>query len=572
MVAHSMANAYLEIVKGVDVGRRFKLTGNRTVVGRSAECDIPLDVAAISRKHAVFLSDGMQYFVDDLESRNHTYVNDEIITEPTLLTSGDRIQICDQTLEFRLESNRAPEVENDLSGFIPVRESSLVGVAAADAEETNTASVMATLDLSGGSVSWSLSAKPEVKLAALVEITQNLGRTLEINEILPKILDSLFKVFVQADRAFVIMRPKEDGPLVAVAEKFRRADQEATRISRTIVEEAMQAKKAILSADAASDSRFDMAQSISEFQIRSMICAPMIDNTGTAIGVIQVDTLNQRSRFLNDDLEVLAAVASQAAVAIENAKLHDVVLAQQAVERDLQLAAQMQRALLPKCGPDVAGYHFFDYYESARQVGGDYYDYVLLPEGRFAVVIGDVAGKGMSAALLMARLSSDVRFSLASFRDPAQAVTRANKSFAQHDWADRFVTMLVAVIDPANHECLLVNAGHMPPLLRRRGGEIEEVGEDESGLPLGVSDDYEFESCHFQLGPGDSLTMFTDGFSEAMNHESELYGLERLRAQVASQAVGVEELGHHVLADVRKFVGDHPQSDDMCLVCFGRSK
>src|SRR5690606_22082738 len=136
----------------------------------------------------------------------------------------------------------------------------------------------------------------------LVEITQNLGRTLNIQEILPKILDSLFTVFVQADRAFVIMRPKEGGPLVPVAGKFRRADQEQTRISRTLVEEAMQAKKAILSADAASDSRFEMAQSISDFQIRSMICAPMIDSSGEALGVIQVDTLNQRSRFLNDDL------------------------------------------------------------------------------------------------------------------------------------------------------------------------------------------------------------------------------------------------------------------------------
>src|SRR5690606_9945701 len=147
------------------------------------------------------------------------------------------------------------------------------------------------------------------------------------------------------------------------------------------------------------------------------------DSSGEALGVIQVDTLNQRSRFLNDDLEVLAAVASQAAVAIENAKLHDVVLAQQAVERDLQLAAQMQRALLPQHGPQVEGYHFFAYCEWARQVGGDYYDYVQLPGDRFAVVIGDVAGKGMSAALLMARLSSDVRFSLASYRDPAEAVS-----------------------------------------------------------------------------------------------------------------------------------------------------
>src|SRR5690606_22402957 len=129
----------------------------------------------------------------------------------------------------------------------------------------------------------------------------------------------------------------------------------------------------------------------------------------------------------------------------------------------------------------------------------------------------------------------------------------------------------VAVIDPATHECTLVNAGHMPPLLRRKSGEVIEAGEEESGLPLGVSDDYEYESCKFTLAPGDTLTMFTDGFSEAMNEARELYGLERLRAQVESRAVGVEELGQHVLADVRKFAGDFPQSDDMCLVCFGRS-
>src|SRR6185369_18075413 len=125
--------------------------------------------------------------------------------------------------------------------------------------------------------SWGLSARPEVKLAALIEISNGLAQAISVQDILPKILDSLFKIFTQADRGFVVMRPRPDGPLVPVAVKTRRAgDEERMRISRTIVEEAMKNKKAMLSADAASDERFGMAQSIADFSIRSMICAPMI--------------------------------------------------------------------------------------------------------------------------------------------------------------------------------------------------------------------------------------------------------------------------------------------------------
>ena len=168
-----------------------------------------------------------------------------------------------------------------------------------DTTEVARASVMATFDVGGGgSASWRLSAKPEVKLAALLEISNNLGKAMSVEEILPKLLDSLFKIFVQADRGFVVMRPKPDGPLVPVAVKNRReGDEQRTRISRTIVEEAMKSRKAILSADAASDERFDMAQSIADFAIRSMICAPMIGSDGEPLGVIQIDTLNQKSRF-----------------------------------------------------------------------------------------------------------------------------------------------------------------------------------------------------------------------------------------------------------------------------------
>ena len=553
--------AFLELVKGLSPGTRFELDGQKAIIGRSADCEVPIETPAVSRRHAAIVQANGGYYVEDLNSRNGTFLNDQRVVERSPLNDGDLLGICDQ--EFRFHSDQPLERRQ------ASHESSIAELVD-DTKDAGRASVMATLDVSGGSASWRMSAKPEVKLAALVEISNNLARTLSVDDILPKLLDSLFKIFVQADRGFIVMRPKADGPLVPVAAKCRRAaDEERMRISRTIVEEAMNSRKAILSADAASDERFGMAQSIADFSIRSMVCAPMIGTDGQPLGVIQVDTLNQKARFLDEDLEVLAGVASQAAVAIENAKMHEQVVVQQALQRDLELARQMQRSLLPSRPPQVPGYFFFDYYQAARQVGGDYYDYIQLPGGRYAVIVGDVAGKGMSAALLMARLSADVRFSLASEPDPAKAVQQINEGFAHHDWQDRFVTMIAAVLNPATNELVMVNAGHMAPMLRRRGG-VEEIGEEAAGLPLGVASGYEYRSYSTTLEPGDVVTMFTDGFSEAMNGDRELYGLERLKQQINSPPPNTADFGKHILEDVRRFVNGVDQSDDMCLVGFGR--
>ncbi|MGL4514539.1 MAG: SpoIIE family protein phosphatase [Lacipirellulaceae bacterium] len=560
--------AFLRIVSGVEPGKRFPLTAPQSVIGRSSDCEVALDVAAVSRRHAVVHRDGDAFSVEDLGSRNGTFVNGERITGKARLAPGDRIVVCDQEFSFD-----APAPSPSLLGGARAAgdgQSSLVELVNDDDSASGSGRHhMATIELAG-SGGWSMSARPEVKLAALVEISKGLGRAISIDQVLPKLLDSLFKIFTQADRAFVVMRPDPTGPLVPVAAKNRRGEDDQMRISRTIVEEAMTGKRAILSADAASDERFEMAQSIAEFQIRSMMCVPMLNAEDEAIGVIQVDTLNQRSRFTDDDLEVLAAVASQAAFAVDNARMHDQMIAQRALERDLELAARMQRGLLPSSPPDAAGYGFFSYYESARQVGGDYYDYISLPDGRFAVVLGDVAGKGVTAALIMAKLSSDVRFALATEPDISRVVQYVNRAFSEQDLEDRFVTMIFTVVDPKTHTVTLANAGHMPPMLRKENGSVVEVADEIAGLPIGVMDGYEYESQTMTLGPGESLTIFTDGFSEAMNAQRELYGIERLAKQVGLPAAGVAQLGKNVLDDVHKFVAGFDQSDDMCLACFGR--
>ena len=558
--------ATLTILQGGEVGREFTLSDQEAVIGRSPECDVVLDVAAVSRRHAVISQDDGAYFIKDNGSRNGTLVNGQLIADRATLRDGDQILICDVSIEFR---NRA---SGRRLGGDPLEGSSLLTPLPADTETDGEASsIMATLDVTkDGRASWHFSAKPEQQLQAMIEISTALSNTLSVKDILPKVLDSLFKIFVQADRGFIIMRPKPGGPLVPVVTKARRGEDEGMRWSRTIVERAINERKAILSADMASDARFNMAQSIADLHIRSLLCAPMIDSNGEALGVIQIDTSDQRSRFTDLDLQVLAGVAGQAAISVDNARMHEQVVRQQALQRDLEVAREMQQALLPKASPDVRGYHFFQHYQAAYEVGGDYYDYVLLPEDRFAAVVGDVAGKGVSAAILMAKLSSDVRFWLAREPDPAKALAKINAAFCRHGWEDRFVTMVVAVVDTQACELTLVNAGHMPPLLRTSEGEVSEIGGDEAGLPLGVSDSYEYEAYRREFLVGDFLTTYTDGFSEAMNAKRELFGVERLIELCSDKGTKPKDLGRCILESVRKFVGDHPQSDDMCLVCFGR--
>jgi phosphoserine phosphatase RsbU/P len=557
--------ALLQVLKGLNPpGKQFPIEGDKAVLGRHPDCDIVLDVGAVSRQHAQILVINSDFFVEDLKSRNGTFVNGQQIHNRHRLQDNDRIKICDLLFTFRREKSGGPAAIIDPA----------LGLTAEmidDAGGTTGSTVMSKLDLSNLRDGVRFTVNAETKLKALLEINSNLGSAISVDQVLPKVLDSLFKVFLQADRGFIVLQERDKGPLIPKAVKHRRPGAEETiRISRTIVSQVMEGKEAILSADAASDERFDSSQSIADFRIRSMMCAPLLDSTGRALGAIQIDTLDQRSRFQTEDLEVLAGVASQAAFAIENAQLHEAAMRQQAFERDLQLAHKVQQGFLPSAPPTVEGYDFFDFYEAANQVGGDYFDYVALPGGRMAIILADVSGKGISAALLTAKLSSEARYCLASEVTPAAAMQRLNAAFSASGWEDRFVTMVIAVLDPQKSQVCLVNAGHMAPFLRHAEGSVVEVGADAAGVPLGVDADYEYKQFLLELKLGDSLTLFTDGFSEAMNADNDLYGLARLHDRLAEPATTVRQLGTQLLADVKSFVGEREQSDDMCLVCFGR--
>jgi serine phosphatase RsbU (regulator of sigma subunit) len=432
---------------------------------------------------------------------------------------------------------------------------------------------MSKLEVSTGSTSMRLTVNPEVKLKALLEIGRNLGRATRTDEVLPQLLDNLFKIFIQADRGFIALLETAAKKLTTKAVKFRHEDAGGRiRMSRTILNAVMGTKEAILSADASTDSQFRMSESIVDFHIHSVMCAPLLDSDGAVLGIIQVDTTDPRRRFNRDDLDVLASVACQAAVAVENAQLHEKAIREELLEKELSLAHRVQLGLLPASPPQIERYQFFQYYQPAYQLGGDYFDYIPLPGNRLASALADVCGKGIAAALLVARLSAEVRHCLLSQPQPIDAMARLNQLFSDDRWEGKFVTMVVAVLDPAEHEVCIVNAGHMAPLLRRPSGEIEEVGRSKGGLPLGIDGDSKYEQFSIRLAPGDSLVMYTDGVLDAENAQKQRYGTERLYPMVARPAAGAQELGSQVINDVKRFVGDHRQADDICLTCLRRSE
>jgi serine phosphatase RsbU (regulator of sigma subunit) len=547
-VTENEEETIMAILREVKGDREYPLLGKITVIGRDLDCDIVLEAAAASRRHALILNSGDAYFIEDLDSRNGTYVNGSRIRQRTRLKPNDRLELADLEVTF-LEDHSVPNAGPQQ--ILP---------AASQTPAEFSATIMASLDAADSRVQ----VKPEAKLRAVLEISRNLSNTLDLKEVLPKILESLFLIFPQAGRGFILLRDADTGQLVPGATRHRGSPKNGTlSVSRTVIDQALRTGQAILSADAADDKRFDPSLSVQFLQIRSMMCVPMLGQCGARLGVIQLDTQDLRNQFHQEDLDVLVTASTQAARAVEFIQLYG-------EWRDLEAATRIQKSFLPDERPRVAGLAFFDHYAPAQHVGGDYYDYVSLPGNRLAVAIGDVAGKGISAALLMARLSAAVRFCLATAPSLPDAVRQLNAVLTRAGIEDRFVTFFVAVLDLERFTVTLVNAGHLPPLRRRAGrSEVDSLGEAIVGLPLAVID-RPYEEMVMPLEPGDTLVLYTDGLTEARNPAGDLYGADRVRAALRSAPEDVELLGQGLLADVRQFVADRPPSDDLTVVCFRR--
>ena len=543
--------------------KTYELKNGDNILGRLPECDVHVDSNMVSRKHArVYPQDGKE-FIEDLGSGNGTFVNGQRISSPTGLKHSDRIKVG--PVLFRYEEDGADSGDSSSDGGASASNPAAVTYHADDASSTIT-------DRISGSAYDLLDVQPAAKLKAVLDITKSLAGTIDIDNILPKVLDTLFSIFPHADRGCVLLLDPTTQQMIPRATKHRRADvDDSVKLSRTILKTVIEKKETILSADASSDSQFSASESISSLSIRSMICAPMIGLNGDVLGVINIDTQNPLAQFKNEDAQLLSAVAVPAALAYEGARLLQSYIEKQKQDNEMNIASAVQLALLPERMPEVADYSFFAMYESAQAVGGDYYDVIPMANGKIAIAFGDVAGKGVPAALIMSRISTVVRSVVEFVDDVSQAIEKINGHMCARAVEGRFVTFVLIIIDSEKHTMSLSMAGHMSPIIRKADGSLEEFSDELVGVPLGVVDGYPYDVVTREIGPGETFVIYTDGVSEAMNIAGDLYGVDRLRTLIKTQKADTQHLGTVIRADVRKHANGRPQNDDITLMVFGRN-
>lgn len=538
-----------------------ELLGEHTTLGRHPECELQLDSNMVSRRHAQVIAENGRYFVEDLGSGNGTFLNGKQITQRTPLKHGDRLKLGPVLLRFEA-AEQPPGTEPEMAAAIESGDTFKLAV-----NEDASATIMdSTVGFTGAE------ARPEVKLQGVLEITRSLAGTVDLKVLLPKILETLFKIFPHADRGSILIKDSATGRMLPAAQKHRRESEDSTvRLSRTILQKVLEEKQGILSADASSDARFQASESISSLTIRSMMCVPLLGLDNEPLGLINIDTQNPLKQFKKDDLDLLMAVAGQAALSYENARLMQTYLEKQKQDSEMSIARGVQRALLPEKLPKVAGYQFAASYDSAQAVGGDYYDCFMLGDDKICVSFGDVAGKGVPGALIMSRMATVVQNTLSFTQDVGEAITTINNMMCNKAVEGRFVTYVLAVIDLTTHEMTLVNAGHMSPLIRKSDGRVDQFHDETIGIPIGIMEDYPYETVSRRLEAGEMVVITTDGVDEAMNPKGELYGKERVVEFVKQAPSDAAELVKGLLADVRRHAAGRPQNDDITIMAFSRN-
>ncbi len=537
--------ASIEIVSGIDAGASYELKFRETMIGRHPECQIVLRDSTVSRRHARIRRDGESYVVDDMDSQHGTRVNGEAVRTASPLRNGDELLLSDIRVMFHCSADE-------------------------DAKEGDRPSTIITsLDvLAAANVKHDSHNAP--KWQALLDITRALGVSLDLEQILPNVLENIFRILPEASRGCILLADQENGLLRPFAAKppLEKSDKPPP-ISRTISESVMAQAKAVLSTDAGADERFSASDSVMDLKMHSVLCAPLIGSSQEAYGMIHLDAQDPAAQFTAEDLDVLVNIANLVGQAVDHVRLHETQMEYARRELDMDTARQVQTHFLPQERPSIKGYQLFDFYDPADEVGGDYFGYTPLPDGRLAIAVGDVAGHGVPAALLMARLCSEARYSLVTDIIPSEAIDSLNRELCKTSFT-YFITFALCVLDFQRHELTIVNAGHMPPLCRRaKDGTIESLCADSSCPPLGIDGSITYCEDTVQLDPGDIVLLYTDGVSEAPNANSDRYGMDRVAAVLANSTNAVNA-GERLLREMTAFAGQREQEDDVCIVAFSR--
>jgi phosphoserine phosphatase RsbU/P len=335
----------------------------------------------------------------------------------------------------------------------------------------------------------------------------------------------------------------------------------------------VQHQQPVLITDVQSDPRFQgELLSNPNFQSRNMICVPLNNNQGKTIGVLQA--INIKEDFLNEEmLGLFQTLANQAATALENVHVKQQQLAAELVNKELEVATEIQARFFPQQTPNLEGYEVAGCSIPAKDVGGDYYDFIPNPEpGQHGFVVADVTGKGVPASLLMATMRATLRANIQNNpNDIVQALRQVNGDIYRDSPVDKFITSIYCNLDYESHELSYVNSGHNPPyIVRANDNRIEEL--DQGGLMLGIMEEIDLPKATLSIDKGDILMLFSDGVTEATNPSGELFSEERFEQWLLDHnQLSAEEMKDALLKTLRDYADGSPQSDDITFIIVKRT-
>ncbi len=528
----------------------WTLAPGKYVLGRGSDCPLSVPDKTVSRNHAEIevTPSGDQVYITDLGSHNGTALDGKRISARTLVTPGVHILFGQTEFKIAFGNEGAPT-------------SATMQAAKLADHEPEKSMIL--------SMQEALKPLPSrvVDIPGLLPTLFDLASALVLPEsreaMLERVLGMVAKV-IPADRlAVLFVSESQDQVFTGATLLPGGRDPGSFTLSQTIIKELLRDRNAILIGNPLDDPRFAGQQSIIMSALKSAMAVPLFDGD-RVLGILYVDTTNPLHHYSDEYLRLLATFGNIIAARLVNAALLHEREEKQAMEVELRRASMIQKNLLAITLPELPGYHVHAMQKPSRSVGGDLYDVTLLPNGNLLVVVADVSGKGMGAALLMSNILASFRI---QYQDPnfslLDVIRQVNRQLWRYSAPEDFATLFAALIDGPTGTIRYVNAGHNAPLLVRQSGAIEHL--EPTGTLIGAFDMDTWSEETQRLSDGDVLFIFTDGVTEAMKGD-EQYTDARMERMVSSvRNLDPATIATRVTEDIESFVGDNPRSDDITM-------
>lgn len=556
-----MAAPSLIFLAGPNAGRRYKLGEGDYIIGRRSDCQIFVPDMRVSRQHARVRKENGAWCVEDLGSNNGTYVNGSRV-QTVALRHDDEITIANNRIRVEIPNAVKQGSEFDSHVTIVDLNNPAIFISSDEASDSGK-SWRSQQSLVGIAASDRESRLLSRKLAAVQAILEIAANTSDPDELLESLVAQLLEVFPQAESVGVLVEDERSKELRVQTHKTRKQSFGGDLVvPGTIIDHVVNDKRGVLLAE--SKPGIDVPPPDIEAQPAGSRMGAPLQARNTHYGVVYVEC--KVGTFKQEDLDLLTSIAAQAGLAIHAARMHAQLMRRQRLERDLRVARQIQRSLLPAEPPNVVGLEFAIHYEPAYQIGGDFYDFIWHDTKHLALVAGDVAGKAISAALYMARLTSELRSRAGISKTPARLLRRVNEEIVKLGDDGMFATLVYAVYDLEARTLVFTNAGHCVPLLRRGDRVFPLHAERAHIAPVGVMPDLEVGEARVQLHSGDMLVLTSDGIHEARDARGNEYGIKRLSRRIRTARGGADDVVKAILQDVDSHVAAGTQADDMTIV------